>query len=208
MKRDWLYIGLIIVVIFFIFAVYIYVKDINYNINDSFESFNSLKGNSKDEGSFTGNNNQENQMPNSNTNNNAPVSGGGGGSGSSRNQGSGGEFGSNVTSEDLQDRLNQSSCSLIRPGNLPDINCFVNYIKKESVSLKIENKLGEDIGIMMNLNSCSPELQDTIKNNEQKDFIFSCNNNDYFSQDILISYFLSGNGTVNIRGFVNGYVSS
>jgi len=204
MKRDWLYIGLIIGVIFFIFAVYIYIKDISYNINDTFESFNSLKGNFKDKGSSTGNNNQENLVSDSNTNNNLPVSGGSG----SGSKSSGGGFGNNITSEDSQDRFNQSSCSLIRPGNLPDINCFVNYIKKEGVSLKIENKLGEDIGIMMNLNNCSPQLQETIKNNEQKDFVFSCDNDAYFSQDILISYFLSGNGTVNIKGFVNGYVTS
>jgi hypothetical protein len=206
MKRDWLYIGLVIVVFFFMFAVYVYIKDINSNINSTFESFSSLNGNSKDNKLVSQNNNPENTMPDSNkVDDNSPAGGDSGrSSGSSAGSANANGFENNSNPEE---RLNQSSCSLIRPGNLPDINCFVNYIKTNSVSLKIENKLGEDIGIMMNLNTCSPQLQNTIKDNEQKDFVFSCNNNDYFSQDILISYFLSGNGTVNIGGFVNGYVS-
>ncbi len=114
-----------------------------------------------------------------------------------------GDFNENLENND---KIKESSCVLVRPGIIPNIYCSVNSITKQEVSLKIKNEFGEKIGITLNLNICSPEIQDSIENNQEKDFIFYCNNKDYFNQELVVTYGIGGD-EVDIGGFVIGPVS-
>src|SRR3989338_2604352 len=78
----------------------------------------------------------------------------------------------------------ENVCMLVRPGNLPDISCSVNYIKSDMVSLKIKNELGERINISIKLDSCNPEVSELVENFQEKDFVFSCSNKEYFNEAI------------------------
>jgi hypothetical protein len=185
----------VLVFLFFIFAIYQYSKDTSF-----------FKSNSNAENKINDKNNPDKDAINDGTDKqdnpeviNAENNGKGAGAGT----GSSGDLNPVLPEQ----KANESACVLARPGNLPNINCFVNYIMKNSISLKIENKLGEDIGINLDLKTCSPKINDGIENNEEKDFVFYCDNNDYFNEDIVITYILKGNGTVAIGGFVNGPVS-
>jgi hypothetical protein len=98
-------------------------------------------------------------------------------------------------------------CMLVRPGNLPDIGCFVSSIKKDSVSINLKNEIGEDIGVEIKLNSCSPVIKSTLENNQIKNFVFKCEEiEDYFNREVSISYILSDNKRVDISGFISGPV--
>ncbi len=196
MNKYILQILLILAFIFFIFAIYQYSKDTSFFKSDSNteNKTNDLDNSNKDVVNDVINN-KENNI------NDVPAEGS---SERGASTGSGSSGDSNTTWEE---RVNENTCVLVRPGNLPNINCFVNYIKRDSISLKIENKLGENIGISLDMKTCSPKINDEIKNNEEKDFIFYCNNADYFNEDIVITYILKENGTVAIGGFVNGPVS-
>ncbi len=194
MRKYILPILLVAVILFFAFAIYQYSRD-NSQPNSN-------------QGTNLNQDNNINKNINENTKNNTENNIEETGKGENRGEGANAEVGSSGDSiPSPEDKVIQNSCVLVRPGNLPNINCLVNYIKKEGVSLKIENNLGEGIGITIDLKTCSPKIQDNIKNNEQKDFIFSCNNTDYFNQDVLITYFLQQNGTITIGGFVNGPVT-
>ncbi len=187
---------LIIGIFLFSFALYSYSKDSSLLSSGPLNSSDSI--NNEDKTSNTVNFDKsalEKNRDYSKTISSDDSSGDGGGS-------SGGD--SNYVP--VEKRINESSCVLIRPGNLPNVICIVDYINKNSVSLNIENKLGEDIGINLNLKTCSQKFQDNIKNNEKKNFIFSCNNYGYFNEEIMITYILKENGTVNVRGFINGPV--
>lgn len=199
MRKYILPILLIIGILLFSFTVYNYTKN-NSSSNSSLQNLI----NDKDKTLNTINSNESNLETNKDS---SKTIGSEAGSGGSSGGGSGNTEGRNSNPVPIEERRNESSCILIRPGNLPDINCFVDYIKEDSISLRIENKLGEDIGINLDLKTCSPKIQDKIKNNEKKNFIFYCSNNDYFNEDIIITYILKENGNVSIGGFVNGPVS-
>ena len=130
----------------------------------------------------------------------------GGGTGSGASGGGGGEGGGdnqvNTTREIIP-----SSCTLVRPGNLPDITCSVNYIKKDSISLKMRNALGEKIFAIIKIDTCS-ESNGTIENNQEKDFNFSCNNKNYFNEVVSLTYILEGNKRTDVGGFVIGSVEN
>jgi len=135
--------------------------------------------------------------------------------GNSSGEGSGGSGGSGEggtsetpksTNESQEKSIIEKTCMLVRPGNIPDVTCDVNYIAKKEVSLKIKNELGEKIGIIIQLDTCD-ELSGEVENDNEKDFIFSCDNEDFFNQAIFISYLLEGGKKVDIGGFVRGSVS-
>jgi hypothetical protein len=54
-------------------------------------------------------------------------------------------------------------CMLVRPGNLPDIGCFVSSITKEGVNLNLKNELGEDVGVEISLASCTPDVRSILE---------------------------------------------
>lgn len=110
------------------------------------------------------------------------------------------------TNESQEKNIIEKTCMLVRPGNIPDVTCSVNYIAKKEVSLKIKNELGEKIGVIIKLDTCN-ELSGEIENDNEKDFVFSCDNEDFFNQAIFISYLLEGERRVDIGGFVSGSVS-
>ncbi len=127
--------------------------------------------------------------------------------------GSSGGGGSGVISEPgaESEKVNEEDyCVLIRPGNLPHITCFVNYIKNESVSLKIRNQLGESMSVKMKLGGCTPEVQEIIENDEEENFVFECDNSgkEEFYEDVFVTYILEGEIKVEIGGIVGGIVSN
>lgn len=104
---------------------------------------------------------------------------------------------------------NQTSvCMLVRPGNLPDIFCDVNYISQEQVSLKITNNLGEKISTKIKLDTCTPQLTKDIENSQEENFVFTCENEDYFNQAIFLTYELLDGEKVEIGGFVSGEIEN
>ena len=128
--------------------------------------------------------------------------GGGGGSGSGYSE-------TGISSSGENENIDgNSSCTLIRPGNLPNIECSVNYIKKDGVSLKIINELGEDMDVKISLEKCSPEFLESIQNSHYRDFVFLCGNSEieHFNSDIYISYILNQGKIVEIGGFIDGDV--
>jgi len=76
------------------------------------------------------------------------------------------------------------SCILSRRGAFPGLKCTVNYIKKDSVSLKIKNNIEENIPVVVSLESCTPILNFILPFNGEGDFVFSCNND-----NILLALF-------------------
>ena len=86
------------------------------------------------------------------------------------------------------------------------IECSVNYIVDESVSIRVENNIGEDISINIILNECSNQANGFIANGNVADFTFSCATGDYFEEDLVVSYTVGGN-MVQINGIVSGPVS-
>lgn len=205
MKKYILPLALIISFIFFAFAIYQYAKP-------NFSDKNSASSNSNLNGKVFNDSDAKKTGDNSVKGSGDSEASGSGEAGSPRGVGDGGGAGGGLSGNNSEtpqtpNENGGSFCVLVRPGNLPDVNCFVNYIKKDAVSLKIENKLGEDMGITLDLKTCSPKIQDAIKNNEQKNFVFSCNNNDYFNQDLFVTYILQEGGNVNVGGFVSGNVS-
>ena len=131
----------------------------------------------------------------------------GGSSGGGGSSGSGGISEPGSESEEVNE---ENYCVLIRPGNLPHITCFVNYIKNESVSLKIRNQLGESMSVKMKLGECIPEVQKTIENDEEENFVFECDNfgKEEFYEDVFVTYVLEGEIKVEIGGIVGGIVSN
>jgi len=102
----------------------------------------------------------------------------------------------------------ESECILIRPGNLPDIICSVNYISPNEVSIKIKNEIGKKIGVVIRIEKCGLEIFKMIENNEEKDFVFPCNNREnFFNEEVLISYIIDNSEKVDIGGFIQGFVS-
>ncbi|MEK6844453.1 MAG: hypothetical protein AABX83_03445 [Nanoarchaeota archaeon] len=131
-------------------------------------------------------------------------SGGGGGGGGSGGSSAGAGIGSgsqisNSTSGNLL-------CLLVRPGNLPGIECSVNYITGGSVSIRLENNMGEDFSINIILNNCSNQANGFITNGNVADFTFSCPTGSYFEEDLIVSYTI-GSNVVQISGIVSGPVS-
>ncbi len=124
--------------------------------------------------------------------------GGGGGGGEDSGDDNGDTF------DELED--NRTACMVVRPGNIPDVLCYVNYIGETGVSVSLKNKLGEEIDATINLNTCSPEVTESINNNQEKEFVFSCNNYYYFKEAIFLSYTLSGDRVIEVGGFVSGFV--
>ncbi len=207
--RKYILLALLIAgILFFSFAVYNYSKEISsLSGSGSLNSLNLIKN--KDINKTDSNKSYpETSKDTSKTSDSGAGSTGASGSGSGGS--SGGDSGNGESRDSNyvppEERRNESACILIRPGNIPDVNCFVDYIKEDSISLEIENKLGENIGINLDLKTCSPKFQDNITNNEKKNFIFFCNNYDYFNEEIIITYILKENGTVNVGGFINGPV--
>ena len=128
-------------------------------------------------------------------------SGGAGGAGAGAVAGAGSSSGGNSssTSGDLL-------CLLARPGNLPGIECSVNYIVDGSVSIRIENNIGEDISVNVILNGCSNQVNGFVANGNVADFTFSCSTEEYFEDDLIVSYTVGGN-IVQVNGIVSGPVS-
>jgi len=131
---------------------------------------------------------------------NTDVKGGGGGGGSDGSSG-GADASPGISEED-----SPLTCVLIRPGNIPDVDCSVNYISSQEVSLKIKNDFGRDLKIIASLESCNPEITKIIEDKNSGNFVFSCNNSGIFYHNIAVKYFVD-NGTISVGGFVSGSVS-
>ncbi len=102
-----------------------------------------------------------------------------------------------------------STCTLIRPGNIPDVSCSVRFIREREVSLIIVNQLGQDIVANLQLVRCSPgENVASVANNQGRDFVFSCDNTgrSEFEEDLTVTYTINGQ-RVRVYGFVKGPVS-
>ena len=198
--------GLLIVVFIVIFVIAILYFGILFSDKEIRDKLNSNK-NSEINNVVSDENTQntDNDIINGEASENSDGSdnsAGGGGSGSD-SSGTESSSGGSENNPDLNEN-SESSCVLVRPGNLPDIECSVNYIKNEGVSLNIKNELGEKIDIIINLDTCSPELQETLENLDEKEFAFSCENSGYFNKDISVTYILSGDKRIEIGGFVAG----
>lgn len=136
-----------------------------------------------------------------------------GDSGSDVNQGNkgggsdgGSSGGTDASSGSNSEENSPLTCVLIRPGNIPDVSCSVNYISSQEVSLRIKNDFGKDLKIIANLESCNPEITKIVEDKNSRDFVFSCNNSGIFYHNIAVKYFVD-NGTISIGGFVSGSVS-
>lgn len=119
--------------------------------------------------------------------------------------GSSGGGSSGGSSEEVQRTYESPQCMLVRPGNLPDISCTAERISADSVILKIRNEFGQSINASIHLDSCTPKLSGVIENNQEKEFVFSCSNNEYFNEALSISYSF-GDNQVDIGGFISGSV--
>lgn len=168
----------------------------NFSLSEKTNQDNqAVKDNSQDnQGTTTQNSSSEGGSDGGNV-------GAGGGSG-----GSGVSGGGEVSSEGNNTISRENSCMLVRPGNLPNIKCSVNYIKQDSVSLKIKNEIGDKIDIELKIDTCNPELRETIENMDEKDFVFFCINQNYFNQALYLSYIFGNESRVEIGGFVSGSV--
>ncbi len=130
--------------------------------------------------------------------------------GSGTGSGVGGKAGETSSSSGIINSTNQDStnndflCLLARPGNLPNIECHVNYIKTDSISLKISNALGEDIFVEIIIDGCSSNVQGFVKNNENTDFVINCSVENYFESELTMIYSI-GNNNIVINGIVSGY---
>lgn len=122
--------------------------------------------------------------------------------------------GKNSVNEILENSSKENSgevplCILVRPGNLPDITCSINYIHKDEISIRLQNKIGKDLGVVISINECYPEIFEDVKNEEEKSFTFSCESHEgYFNEQISISYIIDLEKRVDINGFVQGAVQS
>jgi hypothetical protein len=133
---------------------------------------------------------------------------GGDGESGGTNNGGESETGNNNEEFLLDESNRELACMLIRPGNLPDISCSVNHIYVNETSIKIKNEIGKELGVIIKIENCYPEISEIIENNQEKDFIFSCNNKkNYFSEIISISY-ITESGEIDIGGFIQGPVES
>ena len=134
--------------------------------------------------------------------------GGGGGGGSGGSSAGAGSAGAGVGSGSQSSNSTSGNllCLLVRPGNLPGIECSVNYITGGSVSIRLENNMGEDFSIDMILNNCSNQANGFIVNGNIADFTFSCPTGSYFEEDLIVSYTI-GSNVVQISGIVSGPVS-
>lgn len=109
------------------------------------------------------------------------------------------------TNEEEREYTNPA-CNLVRPGNIQYVECTANYVAAEKVSLTISNDLGETINAKLRLNNCGAEKQEIIENNQEKEFIFYCQTEDYFEEDIYITYEIQENN-IEVFGVVLGTVS-
>jgi len=103
-------------------------------------------------------------------------------------------------------RSETPNCLLIRPGGVPGVKCSVNHITTNQVSIKLKSELEQDIDVIIDLETCTPQQTSEIPSHQEKDFIFSCQNQEYFDQGITINHFLQG-GQIKVNGFVFGPVS-
>ena len=111
-----------------------------------------------------------------------------------------------VGDQELDNKSDAPLCLLARPGNLPNIGCEVNYIRADSVSLKILNDLDEDMLVNIVLNDCFTTAYGLVSNKGNSDFVFSCSVQDYFESDMTITYTI-GQNNIPIIGFVKGFIS-
>lgn len=109
-------------------------------------------------------------------------------------------------SDEEEREYTEPSCNLVRPGNLQYVECFAGYITTEKISLTISNDLGETINAKLKLNNCDTEKQGTIENNQEKEFIFYCQSENYFEEDIYITYEIQEK-QIEVFGVVLGSVS-
>ena|SRR3989344_9015426 len=132
---------------------------------------------------------------------------GGTGGGGQNAQGSGGSGVGNtgIGNQELDNRSYKPLCLLARPGNLPNIECEVNYINADSVSLKILNDLDEDMSVNIVLNDCFTTAHGLVPNKGNSDFVFSCSIQEYFESDMTITYTI-GQSNINVIGFVKGFI--
>ncbi len=115
--------------------------------------------------------------------------------------------GSQIPNNEQNSERKESGCTLVRPGNIPNVDCDVNFITLQGVSLKISNSIGQAINVKILLNNCDTEKESVIENNEQKDFFFSCAIEDFFEEDITVTYEINEN-TIQVYGFVSGNVET
>ena len=111
-----------------------------------------------------------------------------------------------IGNQRLENGSDKPLCLLARPGNLPNIECDVNYIKLDSVSLKILNDLEEDISVNIVLNDCFTTAHGLVPNKGNSDFIFSCDIQEYFESDMAIIYTI-GQSNIPVIGFLKGFSS-
>lgn len=131
---------------------------------------------------------------------------GGGGAGGLTGSGTGNAADTSVGNRELDNGSDKPLCLLARPGNLPNIECEVNYIKTDSVSLKILNDLDEDMSVNIVLNDCFTTAYGLVPNKGNSDFVFSCSVQEYFEGDMTITYTIE-QSNIPVIGFVKGFAS-
>jgi len=128
----------------------------------------------------------------------------GSGSGGSSGRGSGGSSGG-ITGRVGEDFYVGPFCSLVQPENVV-VDCFLNYVNENGVSLKIGNNAGQDMKIFIRIAVCGSGISDSLFIGEEKDFVFSCDVRDYFQGDLFITYKVGEEEPVTIFGVVGGSV--
>lgn len=135
--------------------------------------------------------------------------GSGGGAGNSAGgAGASGEIADdNSGNESERGEIQEGYCSLVRPGNLPDVDCFVNYIFNDELSVKIVSS-NEDIeGLRISVSECSGEITKPVEEGGT-DFVFPCKiSGDSFEGEINVVYLMSDSSEIEIFGILGGGVS-
>lgn len=132
--------------------------------------------------------------------------GSGGGTGGLTGSGAGNAADTSAGDQKIVDRGDKPLCLLARPGNLPNIGCEVNYIRTDSVSLKMLNDLDEDMSVNIVLNDCFTTAYGIVLSKGNSDFVFSCSVQEYFESDMTITYTI-GQSNIPMIGFVKGFIS-
>ncbi|MDO8508753.1 MAG: hypothetical protein Q7S27_03660 [Nanoarchaeota archaeon] len=98
-------------------------------------------------------------------------------------------------------------CLVVRPGNLPNIECKVNYIHEGEISLKIANSMGENLFVSIFLSGCASIVNGEVLNNGNLDFIFFCETDEYIEKEMIMTYNI-GSSSIELNGIVIGPVKN
>ncbi len=137
---------------------------------------------------------------------------GGGGAGAGSSAAGVGASGEEIAEEDSGNESETGGvqggyCSLVRPGNLPGVDCLVNYISNDELSVKILSG-NEDIeGLRVSVSECSGEITAPVEEGGT-DFVFPCGISGVsFEGEIYVVYLMSDSSEIEIFGILGGSVS-